>query len=250
MSSEEPKTQTDDGPTINDGVERIDFAAELQGALEDAEDTESHVERNPDVFHPSQLAYCDRQAYLSKLGLKDTSDILGIFRTGTMIHEFIEEYVGTRVPRAEFEHPVEHTVGDITITGTCDCYDPETDSIADFKSRNGWYRFDPPSQRHVDQLLVYMAALDAQYGQVVYVSKGDMEVRTWPEDGLFEFDGERYDKIVAKAERIRDAIESEGIPESADDIPFEKCEDDCFICSNETLVFDTDTDGDDGGESE
>jgi CRISPR-associated exonuclease Cas4 len=214
--------------------EPIDFEGELQQALVDLEDAESHTEYDPPIIHASQIGYCERQAYLAKFGLKDNTDALGTFRVGTMIHEFIEEQLGPRLIHCKFEIPVKATVDGIQFVGRADCYDPVNAVVCDVKSRHGWYKFNPPIQRHLDQLLVYMYALDAQYGQVVYVSKKDLEVRTWPKDGYFEFDQERFDHLVEKAKTIRDSAE-DGVPTDADDIPFEQCG--CWVCDNEKLTI-------------
>ena len=216
--------------------EQIDFEHRLQLALEDANDPESHVERDAVTFHPSQIAACERQAYLGKLGLKDHTEILGTFQTGTLIHEFIEEYVAPQLAAAEFEKEIELEIDGVRFVGHTDCYDEAGNACYDFKSRGGWYNFDPPSDRHLDQLHVYMAATGAEYGQVVYVSKKDMEVRTWPEDGLFEFDEDRFDEIVTRARRVRGAIQSHGIATRPEEIPFDRCG--CFLCRSETLAFD------------
>jgi hypothetical protein len=64
--------------------EPIDFAGELQEALVDLEDLESHTEYEPSVIHASQIGYCERQAYLAKFGIKDNTDALGTFRVGTI----------------------------------------------------------------------------------------------------------------------------------------------------------------------
>ncbi len=222
-----PETTTD--------VEPIDFEGAMQSALETVNDHESHTEPDAVTFHPSQIALCERQAYLSKLGLKDQTDILGVFQTGTLIHEFIEEYVGPQFPTAEFEKPVELERDGVRFIGHADCFDPERNAIMDFKSRNGWYRFDPPSDRHLDQIHVYMAATGAEFGQIVYVSKGDLEVRTWPEDGLFVFDPDRFDAILERAQAIRDAIDTHGVADCEADIPFDTCG--CYICRNESLTL-------------
>jgi hypothetical protein len=213
----------------------VDFESVVDEILQDANDPESHIERDPHTFHPSQIARCKRRAYCSKLGLEDQSDILGIFQTGTLIHEFLEEFLADHLPQAEFETEILDTRGQVQFVGQADCYDPERNAVYDFKTRNGWYNFDPPTQRHLDQLYIYMAALDADYGQVVYLSKGDMEVRTWPEDRLFKFDGDRYYWLVEKAHDIMAAIDENGIAKSPDEIPFERCE--CYFCSQETLRF-------------
>jgi len=84
----------------------IDFDDAVQHALQTAHDPESHVERDATTFHPSQIAMCPRQAYLSKLGLKDQTDALGYFQPGTLIHEFLEEQLRSAYPRHHFEYPI------------------------------------------------------------------------------------------------------------------------------------------------
>lgn len=214
----------------------IDFATEIQTALEADNDPDSHVEHDPSVFHASQMGYCPRQSYLSKTGLKDTTSILGTFKTGTLIHEWLETNLGDQLSNVEFEKPVETTHGDITFIGHADAVDHANDVVYDFKTRASWYRFDPPTQRHLDQLYVYMNALGFDEAQVVYLSKKNMEVRTWPENGTFQSDSDRYGDLVAKAERIRDELAADGVATHESEIPFDTCG--CYICENETLAFD------------
>lgn len=219
----------------------IDFVSEVQTALEAAEDDESHVERNPDVFHPSQLVRCPRRAYCSKLGLDDQREVLGIFQTGTLIHDFLEQQLGERFAdeTVAFEHEIDVCDAEtgITLTGRADCVDFRQNVVYDFKTRGGWHNFDPPVQRHCDQLHLYMRGLTGvDRARVVYLSKKDFEVRQWPDDSLFAFDQARSDALIEKAARIRDSIEEQGIAESAAEIPFEKCE--CYFCSQESLQFD------------
>lgn len=215
----------------------INFADRIRDALLAQRDPDSHRELDPRVFHPSQIGYCKRQAYLSKLGLKDDSDILGMFHTGTLIHEFMENVVGAdHLPdHVALEQAVEHEVDGIKFVGHADCYDPKQGVVYDYKSRGGWYNFDPPTQRHTDQLLVYMDALGARDGRVVYISKKDLEVRPWPEDGTFAFDAERLAELVTKAKEIRDAIVTNGIATDESEIPFDKCG--CYFCGEESLHF-------------
>lgn len=217
----------------------IDFEAEIQAALRDDRDPESHRELDPRKFHASQIGYCKRQAYLSKIGVKDTDSVLGTFHTGTMVHEFMEHEVGPRLPDVmELETPVEHDLAGVTFVGHADAYDPRAGGVVyDFKSRAGWYNFDPPTQRHMDQLQVYMHALGADHGQIVYISKKDLEVRTYPEDGAtFEQNAAHMTNLRTKAAEIRDAILRNGIAQDESEVPFDRCG--CWICDNESLDFD------------
>lgn len=234
----EHELNADESPT-NVGERRrvIDFESAITDALEADRDPSSHRELDPRVFHPSQIGYCKRQAYLSKLGLKDTSDALGIFKAGTMIHEFMENEVAAHLPdHVVFETPVEVAIDGIKFVGHADCYDPQQGFVYDFKSRNGWYNFDPPTQRHLDQMYVYMAALDVREGRVVYVNKADpTDIEPYPESGTFEYSASRMSELIKKAKEIRDVILRDGYPSGPEEIPFEKCG--CWVCNNESLAF-------------
>lgn len=210
----------------------------------------SHRELDPSVFHPSQVGYDEWLLMVKKLGL-DASSAWNYFLGGDMIHTYIENILlggngklpasvdGTQIDldAAPFqaERGIEHTRNGLTFVGHADCYDSQRDVVYDFKSRGSWYNFDPPVDRHLDQLTIYMDALDADFGQVVYISKKDYEVRTWPEDGPFEFDPERMGRCIARAQRVRDAILDNGFPTSADEIPFERP--DTYFASEVDLDF-------------
>lgn len=249
---------------------RINFSTVIQNTLQREESDNSHRELHPDVFHPSSIGYSPWKIVVSKLGVEDVTDALGTFEVGNMLHEyvqaallshatdmthreartFIEQNNGqitssrvfpSGVDGVRIEQPVEFTDGGVTFTGHADVFDPNTGIVYDIKSRSGWYNFEPPYSRHVDQLHCYMKALDAEYGQVVYVSKKDLEVRTWPADEPFSFDEERWNGLVEKCQRVRDALYEHGIPRGEDEIPFEKP--DNWVVDHTTLDFSSFTNG-------
>jgi hypothetical protein len=231
-----PETATDSTHRTLDTPAPIDWEAHLARTLHVAEDEDSHTERDPVTFHPSQLARCKRQAVISKFGLDDhDTDTLGTFHVGTLIHEFLEASFSGRFPGVHHEQAIEQQYedadGEIVVTGHADVWDEHHGVVYDWKTRNGWYKFEPPTERHLDQLTLYMDALDAEAGQVVYLNKADLEVRTWPEDGTFAFDTDRRDALLEKAREIRAAIEQVGDITSRADVPFAPC--DCWICSQE-----------------
>ena len=233
----------------------LDFTVAVQDALEAAHDAESHIERDATTFHPSQMAKCRRQCYLSKLGLLDQSDALGVFQPGTLIHEFLEEHIKPQHRDHYFEYPVRHDASGLTIAGRTDCYDPERGIVYDIKTRGGWYRFDPPNDRHLDQVHAYIAALGASKAQIVYVSKKDIsEVRPWPawdddaDSEYIDFDESRFSEMLMRAHDVRTAIQRHGMPTEPEDIPFEKC--DCYACQNEALALPDNVEGGLAEESE
>lgn len=71
-------------------------------------------------------------------------------------------------------------------------------------------------------------------------SKNDLgDVREWPDPTVDEptvaFDPARYERLVAKAERVRDEVWANGIATTPDEIPFPKCG--CYFCREEALDF-------------
>lgn len=214
--------------------EPLAWADHLERLLCADHDGDSHTETDPRVFHPSQLARCKRQATISKCGLEThDADTLGIFKTGTLIHEWLE--AAPTPPGVEHEVSVQTTFEDgddyVLVTGHADAVDGVHGVVYDFKTRGGWYNFDPPVQRHIDQLQLYMAALGYDAGQVVYVNKKDLGVRTWPDGTASGLDSGRVAALVEKARAIRDALREAGPVESREAVPFEPCG--CWLCEQE-----------------
>lgn len=205
-------------------------------------DPDSHVEEDTRTFHPSQLSRCKRQACLSKFGLDDhDTTTLGTFRLGTMIHEWLEESFRDRLQGVEFEKELHRGYdGPITITGRCDVYDSHGDAVYDFKTRSGWYRFDPPNDAHLDQVALYADMVGADHAQVVYVSKKTLEVKTWPEDGLWTPSQTRVSGLLNKAREMAEVLEETGTPGTKANVPFEPC--DCWLCDRDDSGEDDDDD--------
>lgn len=224
-------------------MSEIDFDVAIEKALrQDEEEYDGHDEDTFDgVFHASWMGYCKRNILISKqgIGLKDREG-LGRLMMGSFIHEFMENEVAEFVPGddVEMEDPIpDLEQGDLTFVGTADVVDHENEIIYDFKSRASWYKFDPPIQRHIDQLQIYMEAFGYDRAKVVYISKSDMEVRTYPsEEGEFiERDPSRYYELVAKAYQVYDHLQENGGVESLEHLNhvYKPC--DNFFCGDEDL---------------
>ena len=214
--------------------------------LDTLQDTDTHTEYDPWTIHASQAAKCPRQAYLSKLGLLDHSDLHGTFQVSHLFHAFLEEHADLladlddgATSRLQFERDVSVGVDDVHFVGTYDCYDPHENALYDFKTHGNFRYLDRPVERHLDQLTVYMHALQVPKSQVVYVQKKDFEVATYPErdsdDEYVEFDPERLDDVADRARRVCEAVADYGIPLDEPSIPFEQCG--CFMCESETLAL-------------
>ena len=224
----------------------MNFHDTIPRLLDVLQDDDSHTEYDPWTIHASQAAKCPRQAYLSKLGLLDHSDLHGTFRVGHLFHEFLEEHADlladldtSATSRLQFERDVSVRVEDVHFVGTYDCYDPHENALYDFKTHGNFRYLDRPVERHLDQLAVYMHAAQVPKAHVVYLQKKDFEVVTYPEqdsdDEYVEFDAERLDDVVDRARRVCNAVADYGIPLDEASIPFEKCG--CFMCESESLAL-------------
>jgi len=211
----------------------IDFEHLIERRLHVENDEDSHTEPDPAVWHPSQLSRCKRQATISKYGLEDhDTSTLGTFRIGSIIHEWIEDHFGDALDGVHFEKELEEEWRNgVTVTGRCDVYDEYEDAVYDFKTRSGWYKFDPPNDSHRAQLATYIDMVGAEKGQVVYISKKDLEVRTWPEDQLWTPSVTFTSSIKAKAGEMKSRLEETGQPASVDQVPFNPCG--CWLCDRE-----------------
>lgn len=217
--------------------EPIDFESAFETILEQQVENDDH-ERSKEIdeFHASDISNCTRRAYLRKYDLLDHSSAYGSFAAGTLYHEFAEEYLPEYFSECKFEIEGEARGDGNTFLGRADMLDPDNNVVIDLKTRAGWYNFDPPTPRHVDQLHVYMRMFGYGRARIVYMSRKDFDLRVYPEDGYVEFDYDRWSEIVERATAIRESVEEYGVAESEDEIPFEKC--DNWLCSSESLSFD------------
>lgn len=210
----------------------INWQKQIDDMVERHRTPGSHEEDDPEVFHASQVGYCKRQIYLKKVGADSyDKETLRKFHVGTRIHEEFEEEIQPRIP-AVFEVPTKRRFDEygVTVIGHADVY--TGDAVEDFKTRGSWYRHNPPVQRHLDQLFMYMLSLKVGKGRIVYVSKKDYEVRTYPESGMLELDEQRvFQELLPKLEEVKEAVKKAPEPEYEEDVPFEKCG--CWICDNE-----------------
>jgi hypothetical protein len=223
----------------NEG-EAIDFHDELQRELErqneiESKKHESNPKNNPFKFSPSQLG-CRRQIYLKKCGLLETP--LGIFKMGTMIHEFMEETMKRRLNNAQFEKSCFIEKDDIKFSGRFDCYDPDNRVIYDFKTKNSFYKYQPRDEQYLDQLTVYMAAVGVGRSKLVYISKNNLEIRQYPRSGFFRFDPDRFEDIIDRCTDVGLELMYKPIASSPNEIPFDGCtEENCRGCKYESLDF-------------
>lgn len=212
-----------------------DLAAALQTALTDADPG-----RDQDwaTFGAAYLGFCPRQTYLVHLGIRDNTGRRGRFRARRLIQDYLQEKLEATLPHVEFTPTVALDTGRVRVVGRPTAYDPTASIVYHIKPRNGWYKFHPPIDRHLNQLHLYMRGLDADRGQLVYVSMTDLaDIRIWPADyqnsRYVAVDAERASRLTTNADHIRDQIVRHGIATTTDEIPFERCG--CYLCQTEDI---------------
>lgn len=205
-----------------------------------AADTSDFFERDPGTFFASHMGFCLRQLYLKKLGLTENSELRGQFKVAQLIQDYLEGQLGDHDSQLETKVSLQIEENPVRFIGRCNLYSPDEGVVYSLKVRNGWYNFSPPVDRHIDQLHIYMRGAGVDRGKLVYFSKNDIaDIQEWPTSNgqppYVEFDPERYKRLVAKANRIRDAVWTDGIATEPQEIPFEKCG--CYFCQEESLLF-------------
>jgi len=66
---------------------------------------------------------------------------------------------------------------------------------------------------------------------VVYISKKDLEIRTWPEESLWTPSQTIIRGLKKKAKKMSKTLSTAGPMDSPGDIPFDPCG--CWLCERE-----------------
>lgn len=190
-----------------------------------------------ETFSASQLAFCPRQTYLAHLSLRSNAGWRGQFKSRRLIQEYLKHALDENTSLT-VEPQISCSQGNVRLLGRPTCYDPSASVVYHLKPRNGWYKFNPPVRRHVDQIQLYMHGLDADAGQLLYVSMADVtDMQVWPadftSDDYVQPDPGRVGRLFETAEVIRAEIVENGIACETDEIPFAQCG--CYLCETEDL---------------
>jgi len=197
-------------------------------------------------FSPSMVGYCKRMMYNRKFSLTEMPRyVQGILHAGTVNHFWLEHHLPELVEdravqtekRIRTRIELDNQDFDLFVYGEADVVDSEG-YVYDHKfTGDVSYVKDEPKQKDERQVNMYVFALDGvSTGQLEYVTRDgkfleDNEVVTH----TFDFDQELFDKTVenmkqvAREVRLAERMGTEFVN------PFDKCEDDCFFCDNETL---------------
>jgi hypothetical protein len=226
----------------------MNFEKIIENTIVNNSSQDSHTELDISTFHPSQLSMCKRQMLLSKLGItQHSNETLGIFKIGSIIHEWLENNVPDNTNfTIETEKSINYSIetsnfdSNIHIVGTCDVWLPNFNIIVDYKTQSGWYYFDPhrdnvyeQKESHLTQLSLYMLGLGAERGKLVYVDKGKLQAKQFPEESqkYIHIQHNLVENASKNAVEVMKFLEESGFPQSNDDIPFIKCG--CWQCDSE-----------------
>jgi len=188
-----------------------------------------HTVEPSNWFHCSGAGTCHRQLWNGKKGKYDLTDkSIMAMNVGTVIHTWLEEHLDLG-PSFKKEIKVAKHYGDIVATGTTDLYDEDT--VYDFKTiRALWYlpKVDPANKsspktfynHHVPQLNMYADILGKENISIVYIDKGNMDVKQF----TMKADKKIVEETIKKFKEVNAAL-------GKDENPFDYCG--CFVCDEE-----------------
>lgn len=173
--------------------------------------------------------------------------VKGILHAGTVNHFWLEHHLPSLVEdrgvstevRVRDRIEIEDKDFDIFVYGEADVVDT-AGYVYDHKfTGDVSYVRDSPKQKDKRQVMVYIHALDDVHtGQLEYVTR-DGKFQSAEENVVrhtFSWDEEEFETIK---ENMKDVAEKVRIAERQGTElinPFDKCEDDCYFCKNETFT--------------
>jgi hypothetical protein len=131
-----------------------------------------------ETYHPSSSGYCLRQMLLSKIKKKEFTYVdRGGLLIGTILHEWIQSKVEKE---GIIEQKIKLNVPDSNLhfLGSVDFLHNVDKEPYDFKTTSNLYyvkKAGKPSVEHKYQLNLYMEAVGAQKGYIVYMDKRNLQ---------------------------------------------------------------------------
>jgi hypothetical protein len=175
-------------------------------------------------FWPSEAGKCKHQIYKSKMGL-DEDLPLGKFKTGSLIHSFLESMEFE--DHFEKEMDVSGEISGVEFSGRIDLIDQNYGIVYDYKTKKSIEEADcdPPYDYHIDQLMIYMMLTGCNYGQLIYISRNDLSVKQYPQEDFIKLDGDRIHDIIVKLKEVGIHLIDNDNPSNN---PFDYCG--CYLC--------------------
>ena len=188
-----------------------------------------------EVFHPSTLGFCERQIFLSKINAKDFDEITkGSMQSGTVLHSWIEHFPEL-LDSCVIEKPITIQIqGTLAfIKGNADIVTKDNSYVWDIKSTKTLsYLQSSPMSHHIPQINVYMAGLNANEGELLYIEKNTLQTVKH----VLAFNKILFEQTCQKIIKVYEALK---VWENAggwnNPIPFEKCKGRCFFCETESI---------------
>ncbi len=171
------------------------------------------------VYFPSEIGMCIRRSYYS-YGLPKPTErsALRIFALGNSVHSFIAEALkaSKEFSTVEEEKPIkiQHNGpdGSFSIYGRIDDYvvtkAGSKKIIIEAKSVGDINRVEKPEMKHVMQIMLYLAAQEADYGILVYADKKNLEIRQFRVD----YDDGLYRKVMSRFEELDSHLKRKKLP--------------------------------------
>jgi len=160
------------------------------------------------VYRPSLLSACMlRQWYIYTRGLAISEEKAGIFKIGELFHSFLENALKTsRIEVLAVEAPIQILVPlqptPLWINGKADVLVEVGNEkyVVEFKSIRRLPR--QALRHHVEQLNLYLAALNCQNGFIIYLEKSALRHRVFP----VKFEQDIFNGLLERAQRLHKAL--------------------------------------------
>lgn len=181
---------------------KVEFPKLLEKILKDFLEREMR-ERVIGVYFPSEINYCLRRLYfMYKKPKKFDIETLKIFESGNIFHSWFQNvllkaYLKDEIHSFDYEVPLEHKVGDVTIKGRPD--DIITVSlggeklIIEIKTARSIKMIDKPKEHHASQLNFYLTVFGVKNGYIIYIDRSNLQHKI--------FQMEQSDDMMKKIEK-------------------------------------------------
>ncbi|MBI5148590.1 PD-(D/E)XK nuclease family protein [Candidatus Pacearchaeota archaeon] len=167
-------------------------------------------------YWPSEVGSCLRKVWYSyKIPKETDSNLLRIFESGNLLHEFIANVIKSEknpdVELLKAEMPIKIEEKEFTVSGRVDnlvmLKINNEEVLVEVKSTK--FLRNEPQESHVTQLQLYMHATGVQKGIVLYIQKDNLQTRWFN----FTYDKKKAEKILARFKVLHETLKKDKIPE-------------------------------------
>lgn len=170
-------------------------------------------------YYPSEIGMCIRRSYYSYFISKPTEPkALRIFALGNNVHEFIARALkdSDRFEVVEEEKPIKINYVDgetsFSIYGRIDDYVVSKGNakkvIIEAKSTSDVDKITVPEDKHVMQIMLYLAAEKTDYGIIVYADKKNLQIKQFK----VEYNESVYNKVIQRFKDLDYHLKKKKLP--------------------------------------